>query len=85
MRIEHPDLPEGVKTAAGELVASLWTQAQAAAQEGLVVFRSEAQAAAVEARVAPVRYGSKVIHCMSRSVDYHFYFQFLTTFTSLDG
>lgn len=43
VRIEHPDLPEGLKAAAGELVASLWSQAQAGAQEGLAVFRQEAQ------------------------------------------
>lgn len=62
VRIEHPDLPEGLKTAAGELVASLWSLAQAGAQDGLVVFRQEAQgkvteslqavAAADQARVA---------------------------------
>lgn len=43
VRIEHPDLPEGLKAAAGELVASLWSQAQANAQEGLNAFRQEAQ------------------------------------------
>lgn len=43
VRIEHPDLPEGLKAAAGELVASLWSQAQAGAQDGLAVFRQEAQ------------------------------------------
>src|SRR3546814_3870986 len=30
-RIEHPDLPDALKSVAGELVASLWTNAQAAA------------------------------------------------------
>lgn len=50
VRIEHPDLPEAVKSAAGDLVASLWTQAQAAAQDGLVGFRNEAQAAVLEAQ-----------------------------------
>jgi len=49
VRIEHPDLPDGLKTAAGDLVATLWTQAQASAHEGLAVFRAEAQAAALEA------------------------------------
>lgn len=44
VRIEHPDLPDGLKAAAGELVASLWSQAQASAQEGLAVFRQNAQA-----------------------------------------
>lgn len=43
VRIEHPDLPEGLKTAAGELVASLWSQAQTSAQDGLAIFRQEAQ------------------------------------------
>lgn len=43
VRIEHPDLPEGLKATAGELVASLWSQAQASAQEGFVIFRQEAQ------------------------------------------
>jgi len=43
VRIEHPDLPEGLKAVAGELVASLWSQAQTCAQDSLVVFRQEAQ------------------------------------------
>jgi predicted nucleic acid-binding Zn-ribbon protein len=50
VRIEHPDLPDGVKSAAGDLVASLWTQAQAAAQDGLSVFRAEAQAEVLDAK-----------------------------------
>lgn len=50
VRIEHPDLPEAVKTTAGELVASLWIQAQAAAQDGLAGFRAEAQAATLKAK-----------------------------------
>jgi predicted nucleic acid-binding Zn-ribbon protein len=44
VRIEYPDLPEAVKAAASDLVESLWAQAQAAAKEGLEVFRVEAQA-----------------------------------------
>lgn len=62
VRIEHPDLPEGLKAAAGELVVSLWSQAQTSAQDGLVIFRQEAQdkvteslqsvAAADQARIA---------------------------------
>lgn len=43
VRIEHPDLPEGLKAAAGELVASLWSYAQTSAQDGLAAFRQEAQ------------------------------------------
>lgn len=52
VRIEHPDLPEALKTAAGDLVASLWSAAQGAAQEGLAALRSEAQAQVAEARQA---------------------------------
>jgi chromosome segregation ATPase len=52
VRIEHPDLPESLKTAAGELVAALWSTAQGAAQEGLAALRSEAQAQVAEARQA---------------------------------
>lgn len=52
VRIEHPDLPDTLKSAAGELVAALWTQAQSAALEGLEIFRSEVQAAVVEAQAA---------------------------------
>lgn len=52
VRIEHPDLPDSVKTAAGELVASLWSTAQGAAQEGLATLRSETQAQLAEARQA---------------------------------
>src|SRR3546814_11527529 len=38
-RIEHPDLPEVLKSVAGELMATLWTNAQAAAKASLA--RSE--------------------------------------------
>ncbi len=50
VRIEHPDLPEALKTAAGDLVSTLWAQAQTAAQEGLAVFRAEAQEAILAAQ-----------------------------------
>lgn len=52
VRIEHPELPESLKAAAGELVATLWSTAQGAAQEGLAALRSEAQAQLAEARQA---------------------------------
>lgn len=52
VRIEHPDLPDSLKTAAGELTATLWTAAQAAAAESLTTLRSEAQAAITEAKAA---------------------------------
>jgi len=52
VRIEHPDLPDVLKTAAGELVAVLWVQAQKSAQDGLSTFRGEAQASILEAQSA---------------------------------
>ena len=52
VRIEHPDLPDDLKTAAGDLVSVLWGQAQKAAQEGLAAVRSEAQTAILEAQTA---------------------------------
>lgn len=51
-RIEHPDLPEELKGIAGELVATLWTNAQAAAQESLTVYRVEAEEAVLQAEAA---------------------------------
>lgn len=52
VRIEHPDLPDALKKAAGELTATLWATAQAAANESCASFRSEAQAVVVEAKAA---------------------------------
>ena len=42
VRIENPDIPESLKAAAGELVAALWQQAQAASHADLAVFRADA-------------------------------------------
>lgn len=52
VRIEHPDLPEALKTAAGDLTATLWSTAQAMANEMLASYRSEAQATVIEAKAA---------------------------------
>jgi DNA repair exonuclease SbcCD ATPase subunit len=52
VRIEHPDLPDSLKTAAGELTATLWSAAQAAATESLASLKSEAQAVMTEAKAA---------------------------------
>ena len=54
VRIEHPDLPDALKGATGELVASLWLQAQESAQESLAVFRREAQHQVTESLQAVV-------------------------------
>lgn len=50
VRIEHPDLSDSLKSAAGDLVVALWTQAHTAAQEGLAAFRSEAQESILDAK-----------------------------------
>ena len=44
VRIEHPDLPADLQTAAGELVATLWTRSSAAAQGALDALRVEVEA-----------------------------------------
>lgn len=49
IRIEHPDLPESLKMAAGEIVATLWNQAQTAAKDGLTFFYTQAQEKVQEA------------------------------------
>jgi chromosome segregation ATPase len=40
--VSHPDLPESLKTVAGDLVATLWSAAQKAAQETLSSLKDEA-------------------------------------------
>lgn len=52
VRIEHPDLPDALKSTAGEMVAALWTQAQMAAQENMAAFRSDSQAEVQRAQAA---------------------------------
>lgn len=52
VRIEHPDLPDPLKAAAGELIGRLWADAQAEAQESLSVFRHEADGRVAEADAA---------------------------------
>lgn len=52
VRIEHPDLPDDLRIAAGELTAALWSKAQANAQEGLTALRTEAAATILAAKAA---------------------------------
>ncbi|WP_404303324.1 DNA-binding protein [Alicycliphilus denitrificans] len=49
LRIEHPDLPQSLRDAAGEMVGQLWQRAQAEAQDTLAQLREEARAAVVAA------------------------------------
>ena len=44
VRIEHPDLPAEVRQAAGELVATLWSRASAAANAALDGLRADVEA-----------------------------------------
>ena len=56
--VSHPDLPEPLKSAAGDLVATLWATAQASAHETLASFRNDAQVqvdAAIEAETLAQR------------------------------
>lgn len=52
VRIEHPDIPEALRDAAGELTAGLWQQARALADEACTVVRLEAQQRVEEATQA---------------------------------
>src|SRR2546427_7008692 len=52
VRIEHPDLPEELREAAGEAIGALWQRAQALADANLAAVRSDAQASAIEANAA---------------------------------
>lgn len=52
IRIEHPDLPEPLRDAAGEMVGALWQHAQAAAQEALKHLQEESRASVLAAEEA---------------------------------
>lgn len=54
VRIEHPDLPEDLKGAAGELIGSLWAKSQTQAQESLAAFREQANSSMLEAQARQV-------------------------------
>ncbi|MFC0403049.1 DNA-binding protein [Paraburkholderia rhizosphaerae] len=57
VRIEHADLPEELREAAGELVAMLWKRAAGAARDALTTLRDEVEAVrlAAEASVATLQ------------------------------
>ncbi|MEQ0777428.1 DNA-binding protein [Paraburkholderia tropica] len=57
VRVDHADLPEELRESAGELVATLWKRAAAAADDSLQALRSEVEDArlAAEASVAVVQ------------------------------
>ena len=46
IRIERADLPEEIRTVAGELVAKLWNEAQTASEQGFADAKQEIEAAA---------------------------------------
>ncbi|MFH1659723.1 MAG: exopolysaccharide biosynthesis protein [Rhodocyclaceae bacterium] len=49
VRVERTDLPEEIKTAAGELVAKLWHEAQAASDLGFAEAKQQIEASAIAA------------------------------------
>ena len=49
VRIEHPDLPQELRDAAGEAIGALWQRAQALATDHLAAIRSEAMASVATA------------------------------------
>jgi chromosome segregation ATPase len=52
VRIEHPDLPEELRDAAGEAIGALWQRAQALADANLATSRIDAQASVIQANAA---------------------------------
>jgi chromosome segregation ATPase len=52
VRIEHPDLPEDLKTRAGDMAAALWDLAQQGAHASLNAYQDEARAKVLEAQSA---------------------------------
>ena len=52
VRIEHPDIPDDLRTSAGEFIATLWRKAQSCAEEDLSVFRGEAKSEILKAKTA---------------------------------
>lgn len=53
--VTHPDLPDTLKDAAGELVATLWAGAQTAAHEALAAMRCDALAQVEDVRASEKR------------------------------
>lgn len=64
VRIEHPDLPEELKTEAGNLTAALWTKAQELSNKSLASFKEDAAMHVRQAQVAQLateaRYGESL-------------------------
>ncbi|QJC56379.1 Chromosome partition protein Smc [Polaromonas vacuolata] len=50
IRIEHPDLPQSLQDAAGEMVGALWQQAQSVSERGYQQLRDDASAASLQAQ-----------------------------------
>jgi chromosome segregation ATPase len=49
IRIEHPDMPQSLQDAAGEMVGALWQQAQSVSEQGYQQLRDDASAASLQA------------------------------------
>ena len=50
IEIDHPDLPQDIKTVAAEAIAAIWQQATAAARSELAAIRDDLQASAATAK-----------------------------------
>lgn len=50
IEIDHPDLPQDIKTVAAEAIAAIWQQATAAARNELAAIRDDLQAASATAK-----------------------------------
>jgi chromosome segregation ATPase len=53
--VEHADLPEELKVAAGEMVAAVWRSAQAISRDALAAIQAEASEAAEAAKVGQLQ------------------------------
>lgn len=75
VRIEHPDLPEAIRDAAGELVATLWTQAQTSATESLASLRADASLEVSQAQTARAATENEKLHVQGELKKAHQQFQ----------
>lgn len=62
VRVERTDLPEEIKTAAGELVAKLWHEAQAASDLGFAEAKQQIEASAIAANDRAVAVKQELEH-----------------------
>lgn len=79
VRVERTDLPEEIKTAAGELVAKLWHEAQAASDLGFTEAKQQIEASAIAANERAVAAKQELEHLQTE------YLRSQTKVLDLDG